>query len=47
VTTTHRPPTGAPVWPSFVVSVSSVRPGRFVFVPSASPAIVAPCVEDA
>src|ERR1043166_5790287 len=33
-TTTQRPATGAPVWPSFVDSVSSIRFPRFVFVPS-------------
>src|SRR3954453_3356574 len=46
-TTAQRPPTGAPVCPSFVFSVSSIRFPRFVFVPSASPVIVAPCAADA
>src|ERR1044071_3483024 len=46
VTTTQRPATGAPVWPSFVASLSSMRLPRVVLVP-VSPTIVAPCVADA
>src|SRR5580765_3138833 len=45
--TNHRPCAFAAVWPSFVASLSSWTLARLVFVPSASPVIVAPCDDEA
>src|SRR5215813_2756253 len=45
--TNQRPWAFAPVWPSFVASLSSWTFARFVFVPSASPVIVAACDDEA
>jgi hypothetical protein len=47
VITNQRPPAGAPVWPSFVPSLSSSTFARSVFVPRVSPEIVAACDDEA